>query len=127
MHDTYTPTSRVALFREGCSSLHPFMLTEGGGSLMELPITIPEDFKVYRPELGSSSIVDQQLTQIAEIKKNGGLATLVVHPEPHFTVQQSYFDAFREVLRVIGSDRDCWICRPKDVYEFWKLKVASFS
>ena len=99
------------------------MLSDEADSLMELPITVPEDFKIYDERTGASSIVDQQLKQIHEIKKRGGLATVVVHPEPQFTAQKPYFDALQEVLRFVSNDNTCWLCRPRDVYEFWANKT----
>lgn len=119
MHDSYNPTSKTDLIREGCSTLYPFKLSEDQDSLLELPITVPEDFKVYNPKNGASSIVEIQLEQIKEIKKRGGLATLVIHPEPHLSARKPFFEAFKEVLRFVSADSECWICRPKDIYRYW--------
>ncbi|MBI5247799.1 MAG: DUF2334 domain-containing protein [Elusimicrobia bacterium] len=120
MHDAYNPTSKVSLMREGCSSLLPFTLSDDQESLLELPITIPEDYELYDPEAGASSVIEGQLAQIAEVKRRGGLANLVIHPEPHFTGRKPCFEAFTEVLRSVSKDPECWIVLPRDLNDYWR-------
>ena len=122
MHDSYNPTTPVEMVREGCSAIHPFALSDGPGGLLELPITIPEDYELYDPARGTASVLETQLAQIAEIKRRGGLATLVIHPEPHFSSRKPCFEAFREVLRAVAGDKDCWLCRPDELCAYWTGK-----
>lgn len=119
MHDSYNPTSKVDLVREGCSTVYPFKLSESEDSLLELPITIPEDFELYDPKKGPISIIEPQLEQIEEVKERGGLATLVIHPEAHLSAKKHFFEAFKEILCAISADSECWICQPKDIYYYW--------
>ncbi len=124
VHDSYNPASKGDIFREGCSAVTPFNLSDNKNSLLEIPITIPEDFILYNTEKGASSIIEVQLEKVREIKERGGLATLVIHPEPHLSARKPFFEAFKEVLRVVSSDDECWICPPKDIYHFWINKVV---
>lgn len=120
VHDSYNPSFKVGLFREGCSTVHPFRLSDGG--LLELPITVPEDVKLYDAEAGPEAIAGVQLRQIEEVKKRGGLATLVVHPEPFLTARPACLEALKQVLKAVSSDPECWIRTPKEIYEFWAGK-----
>lgn len=119
MHDSYNPANAVDLLREGCSALHPFTLSDGPGALLEIPVTIPEDYELYDPERGADSIARVQLAQIEEIKRRGGLANLVIHPEPHMSGRPHCLEAFRRVLAAAAADKDCWLCRPDEVYGHW--------
>jgi predicted Zn-ribbon and HTH transcriptional regulator len=119
MHDSYNPTSKLGLTREGASSICPFRISEDEDSLVELPITIPEDFEVYDSRRGSSSIIEKQLKQIDQIKRRKGMAVLVVHPEPHLSARKQFFEAFKEILHTVSLDSECWICRPRDIYQYW--------
>lgn len=119
MHDSYNPANAVEQFREGCSAIHPFTLSDGADALLELPITIPEDYELYDPGRGAASIAGPQLAQVEEIKRRGGLATLVIHPEPAYSARRHCFEAFQEVLRAVSADKDCWVCRPADLCAYW--------
>lgn len=122
MHDSYNSISASNMTREGCSTVYPFKLSD---CLLEIPITIPEDFELYKREKGPDSIVMTQLEQINEVKTRNGIALLVIHPEPHLSSRKDYFEAFKEVLRAVSMDSDCWICRPKDIYNYWINKFCN--
>lgn len=122
MHDSYNPATPVDTVREGCSAIHPFTLSDDPGALLELPVTIPEDYELYDPARGASSIITPQLEQIAEIKRRGGLANLVIHTESHFSARKDCFEAFKEVLGTVAGDKDCWLCRPDELWAYWTAK-----
>lgn len=119
MHDSYNPTQRVGLIREGCSTTAPFRLFEGSDDMLELPVTVPEDYEFYDPAKGAASVVDPQWAQIEEVKRQGGLATLVIHTEPHFSARKDCFEAFSEILRRVAADPNCWIATGKEIAAHW--------
>jgi hypothetical protein len=47
------------------------------------------------------------------------MAVLVVHPEPHLSARKQFFEAFKEILHTVSLDSECWICRPRDIYQYW--------
>ena len=118
MHDSYNPGNKInpGYFRDGCSSVFPFFLDSSRRSLLELPITIPEDFVLLKSK---SSIQGYQIAQIEEVKKRGGAALLNIHPEPHLTGRPECLEALEAVLKFVSGDKECWICRGEDIYNYW--------
>lgn len=122
MHDYCDRNSGASFVRQGCATLFPFRLSKTESGLLELPITVTEDFELWTDKKDTGYIMETQLEQINKIKKRNALAMFVAHPEPHFTARRPFLEVFKKIITHVSSDRECWVCRPRDIYDYWTEK-----
>ena len=88
--------------------------------LLELPITVPMDATLllhgYRP----AQVLDVWEEKLEWIKRMRGLATIVTHPEPHFSGNARMLGIYTHLLTHLTQDGDCWIAPLAAIADWWR-------
>jgi hypothetical protein len=103
--------------RQGCCTVFPFF----HGSLVELPITIPDDLSI-RCLHGdvAEAIIRSQLGKLDWIRSVGGMALVLTHPEPWISLMPGSLKAYRLFVERIANDPDAWRPLPRDIEAWWR-------
>lgn len=117
-YDSSIPDTEIAQPSpgNGCGTVFPFYYEK----LLILPVTIPMDSTLLALGYDPKSILRIWLQKLAFIKRIGGLAVFVTHPEPHFSGNKKMFDIYKRLLDEIVKDSEAWITLPKDVCSWWR-------
>ncbi|MBN3038393.1 MAG: hypothetical protein JW869_03125 [Candidatus Omnitrophica bacterium] len=102
----------------GCCCVFPYRI----GRLLEIPITVPQDGVLLAMGYSEEEILSIWQKKLSWLKKVGGLAVVNTHPERYFSGNEDMLGIYRELLRSIKDDRDCWIALPRDVAAHWKKR-----
>jgi len=100
----------------GCCTLFPYFM----GDLLELPITVPMDATLLLHGYKPAQVLDAWIKKIGWIKKMHGLATIVTHPEPHFSGNAAMLDVYAELLAHLAKDADLWIAPLSEIADWWR-------
>lgn len=101
----------------GCCSWLPFF----NGSLVELPITLPQDHTLF--------VILQQrdpgawLEKAAFLRARGGMALLITHPD--YLGDDEGALLYETFLRSLMGDARLWRALPRDVADWWRRRGAS--
>lgn len=101
--------------RGGCCTVMPYFI----GNIVELPVTCTQDYTLFHI-LGDYSI-DLWRKQIALIRKNHGLISLIVHPD-YVRIQRAQ-DTYRALLghlALLRAEGNIWTALPRDVVAWWR-------
>jgi peptidoglycan/xylan/chitin deacetylase (PgdA/CDA1 family) len=101
----------------GCCSLLPFH----NRSLIELPITLPQDhtlFVILKARDGQA-----WLDKTDRIRERGGMALIITHPD--YVVQAPIEAAYEQLLRHVADDGTVWRALPAEVAAWWDRRAAS--
>jgi hypothetical protein len=109
--DPFEPTSG------GCCSWLPFF----NQSLVELPITLPQDHTVFVILQSADETLWQTKTDF--LRERGGMALLITHPD--YLMNGRLVDAYRRFLRTYRDDATVWHALPRDVSAWWRRRMAS--
>jgi peptidoglycan/xylan/chitin deacetylase (PgdA/CDA1 family) len=101
----------------GCCSWLPFF----NGNLVELPITLPQDYTLFtilrvedeRPWLEKAKI----------LRERGGMALMITHPD--YMLEQRYLDVYARLLDELKCDETLWRALPRDVSAWWRRRAES--
>jgi peptidoglycan/xylan/chitin deacetylase (PgdA/CDA1 family) len=100
----------------GACTLFPFVKNNG---LIEVPLTVPMDssliFLGYQPK----EILNIWIQKIEWIKKLGGVATIITHPEPHFSANKEMLEIYRKLMVYLANDKNVWVV--DNVYQIVKI------
>jgi hypothetical protein len=101
----------------GCCSLLPYE----NGSLVELPITLPQDHTAFviLGERGEGL----WLRKAWKIRRLGGMALLLTHPD--YMVEGDRLQAYGNFLAAHGDDATLWRALPREVSAWWRRRAAS--
>ncbi|MBI2059047.1 MAG: polysaccharide deacetylase family protein [Nitrospirae bacterium] len=105
----------------GCSTVHPFRI--GGGSLLEIPTTMPDDYDLFSRGLSPEEALKMQIESMENIKIRGGVVNLVTHTEPHLSVNKKGLCLYQEIVRYVSSDPAAWITLPRDLAA-WRKRAS---
>ena len=100
----------------GCCSLLPFHFD----SVVELPITLPQDhtlFAILREERALWGV------KSTEIRRRGGMALVITHPD--YMDAPERLGAYRELLAAFADDETAWRTLPRDVADWWNRRANS--
>ena len=103
--------------RGGCCTVMPFFI----GKILELPVTCTQDYTLFRI-LGDYSI-NLWKKQIAIIRKNYGLISLIAHPD--YLLQPRALDTYKTLLEFLAGLRAqdvLWTALPREVADWWRLR-----
>jgi hypothetical protein len=101
----------------GCCSLLPYF----NGSIVELPITLPQDHTVFvilrRPDAGI------WIEKCEQIRAAGGMALLITHPD--YLGQAPIASAYEELLARFADDDSVWRALPVEVGRWWRRRAQA--
>ena len=86
----------------GCSIPYPFFV----GSLLEIPITVPQDGVLMALKYSPEKILETWKTKILSLKDQGALIVLNTHPDPVFSGKPAMARIYGELLKFISRDRE---------------------
>lgn len=101
----------------GCCTSLPFF----NGSLVELPLTMPQDHTLF--------VILQHADESAWARKAeflrscGGMVLLDTHPD--YLVSAPIFDAYRRFLERFAHDNGAWRALPGEVSQWWRRRARS--
>jgi hypothetical protein len=100
----------------GCCSLLPYF----NDSVVELPITLPQDHTVF-------AILDKPdgrlwVEKAEHVRARGGMALMVTHPD---YVDGRLLLAYRSLLQRFADDPTAWRPLPCEVSAWWRRRAAS--
>ncbi|WP_018348589.1 hypothetical protein [Longispora albida] len=112
-HDTapYEPTPG------GTCSYLPFF----NGTMVELPITQPQDHTLFTI-LGHSD-AQVWLTKATEIRKRGGMMLVLTHPD--YAGDPRVAGGYRQLLDSAAGDTEAWWATPAQVSAWWRRRAQS--
>jgi len=122
-YDSSVPT-RGDDGRSGCATVFPY---EAAGGTLELPVTLPMDADLVFAGASPAAAVEAWVDALAGIRAAGGLGVLVTHPEPHFSGNPAWLDAYRALLGRVRADREAWVTTPGAVARWWRRRDAAVS
>ena len=113
---SYPDTDPYEPIPGGCGSPWPFML----GSLVELPITLPQDHTLW--EILRQNAVGIWLEKASRLRACQGLVNIIVHPD--YLSSPARWREYEEFLAWLRSQEDIWTVLPKEVAAWWKARGA---
>jgi hypothetical protein len=93
------------------------------GGMVELPLTLTEDYTLFHMLKDYSTALWQQ--QIATILESHGLITALAHPD--YLVEDKALAVYRSLLEMIDrlrTEQDVWVALPGDVDRWWRQRSA---
>jgi hypothetical protein len=100
----------------GCCSLLPFF----NQSVVELPITIPQDHTVF--VILNEPDARLWVRKAEHARAQGGMALMVTHPD---YADSRLLSAYRSLLRRFADDPTAWRPLPREVSAWWRRRAAS--
>jgi hypothetical protein len=114
---TYFDTSPYEPQPGGCCTWLPFML----GTMVELPITLPQDHTLF--EILGRSDAQPWLEKARFLRDRGGMALVLTHPD--YADNVHLVDAYRRLLEEFAGDATAWKPLPREVSQWWRRRAAS--
>lgn len=111
---SYADVARYEPLPGGTCTWWPFFI----GNLVELPLTLPMDHTLFEL-LGEDE--SGWITKIALLKRRGGMALMLTHPD----YLRRRLDEYERVLDHVASDESVWHALPREVAEWWRARAAS--
>ena len=100
----------------GCASPWPFWL----GSLIELPITLPQDHTLW--EILKRPALEVWLQKLNWLRGCRGLATILVHPD--YLTTPARWAEYQAFLAELAAAKDVWLALPGDVARWWRTRTV---
>jgi hypothetical protein len=101
----------------GCCSWLPFEL----GTVIELPITLPQDHTLYAILRHRDAAV--WLDKARRLRDRGGMALVLTHPD--YQREPRMREHYRELLAASAGDPTAWHALPREVSGWWRRRMAS--
>jgi hypothetical protein len=114
---SYSDTAPYEPQPGGCCSWLPFFI----GSLVEIPITLPQDHTMFVVLDEGDGAMWHDKSDV--IRERGGMAHMLTHPD--YLAEPPRLDAYREFLLRYRDDRTAWKALPRDVSDWWRRRAAS--
>jgi hypothetical protein len=110
---SYPDTDPYEPIAGGCCSWLPFF----NETLVELPITLPQDHTLFVVLRRSDGMWHEK----AEfLRKRGGMALLITHPD--YLVGEERLFAYRRFLLAYADDATAWKALPREVSAWWRAR-----
>ncbi len=116
---TSDPTNPLA-GKTGCSTCLPFLIN--ATDLLEIPTTVPLDCHYELLGLDAEKALRCQLDVIAGIRARCGVANILAHPEPYFSLRKPWLVAYRRLVEHVAADPNAWVARPRDLNRHWRAR-----
>jgi hypothetical protein len=91
------------------------------GDVIELPITLPQDFTLFTVLAHTDARV--WLDKANAIRQRGGMVLVLTHPDYQRTAASR--ELYRTLLRANATDRTAWHALPREVSRWWRMRAAS--
>ena len=114
---SYPDTDPFEPMAGGCCSWFPYT----NGSMVELPITLPQDHTLY--EILRVPALGHWCSKADAIRERGGMALLITHPD--YMVSSERLDDYRDFLAHTSSEPGAWRVLPRDVSAWWQRRARS--
>jgi hypothetical protein len=101
----------------GCCTWLPFFNRD----LVELPITLPQDHTIFTILRHSDESLWLEKTE--ELRRRGGLALLITHPD--YMLDEPPREAYARFLDALSGDETAWSALPREVSSWWRRRAAS--
>jgi hypothetical protein len=103
--------------RGGCCTVMPYFV----GKIVELPLTLAQDYSLFHILRDYS--IDLWKRQIALIKENNGLISLIAHPDYLIEPRaQRVYESLLDFLRRTIKEENIWATLPGDVDLWWRAR-----
>jgi hypothetical protein len=114
---SYPDTDPYEPVAGGCCSWFPYR----NDSLVELPITLPQDHTLY--EILRVPALEQWTAKADAIRSRSGMALQITHPD--YLLDEERLDEYRSFLRHVGGLPGGWRALPREVSAWWRRREAS--
>ena len=111
---SYPDTDPYEPYPGGCCSFLPFR----NRSVIELPITLPQDHTLF--EILEHCDGRVWLDKTAHIRSRGGMVLALSHPD--YAENHGIIDAYRQLLETYASDSTMWHALPREVNAWWRRR-----
>jgi peptidoglycan/xylan/chitin deacetylase (PgdA/CDA1 family) len=114
---SYTDTDPYEPQSGGCCTYLPYF----NDSMIELPITLPQDHTLFciLPDSGA----DVWIRKARSLRERGGMALVLTHPD--YAQDRRVADGYRELLETFRGDDTAWHPLPREVARWWRQRGAS--
>jgi hypothetical protein len=104
----------------GCASCFPYAID----TLIELPITLPQDHTLFSLLKETSS--GTWLSTLRKIVEVNGVACVLTHPDPAegYIGRPENEAHYRELLEAL-ADSHAWVPLPRELVRWWRLRAAT--
>jgi peptidoglycan/xylan/chitin deacetylase (PgdA/CDA1 family) len=113
---SFPNVARLEAQQGGCCTVLPYFLP---GGMLELPLTITEDYSLFHILTDYSTKLWEQQMNI--ILKGNGLMNFLVHPD--YVIANRARDVYKALLEEIcqlRSSRGLWVALPGEVERWWR-------
>lgn len=125
VHDTFENVNSPVPASEGCSTCFPYKIEET--NLFEFPTNVAEDFVLEMHGFSPERVLKFQLEMIEKIKKRGGAANILTHPEPQLSGREKWITNYKLLLDELTKDSSAWIPLPRDLCRWWKEREEKIN
>lgn len=114
---SYTDTDPYEPQAGGCCTYLPYF----NESMVELPITLPQDHTLFfiLPDSGA----DIWIRKARFLRERSGMALVLSHPD--YARDQRVANGYRELLETFDGDHTVWHALPSEVARWWRQRDAS--
>jgi len=113
---------RTAGTSHGIKTVYPLIEDD----LVELPVTMPQDHQLIRlAGLQPDELLEFWRTIRRHIKSIGGLCNIIIHPDKGLFGEESALPYYKEFIKEVVSDEECWLTLPSKVAEWWLFRRNS--
>jgi peptidoglycan/xylan/chitin deacetylase (PgdA/CDA1 family) len=113
---SYPDTDPFEPMAGGCCTWLPFF----NETLVELPITLPQDHTLFVILRRDESA---WLEKTAFLREQGGMALLITHPD--YMLKHPRLEAYERFLRANAEDETLWRALPSEVSSWWRRRADS--
>jgi peptidoglycan/xylan/chitin deacetylase (PgdA/CDA1 family) len=113
---SYPDTDPFEPIPGGCGSPWPFHL----GSLIELPITMPQDHTLWEVLQRPALPIWRRKAQW--LRNCSGLVNIIVHPD--YLTTAARWREYADFLDDIRAATDLWIALPREIAQWWRQRAA---
>lgn len=103
--------------RGGCCSVMPYFI----GKILELPLTTVQDYSLFH--ILNDYSIDLWIKQIALIKKQHGLISILSHPD--YLIEERprkvYQDLLKYLCQMVATEKT-WVALPGEVNQWWRAR-----
>ena len=113
---SYPDTDPFEPIPGGCASPWPFMI----GSIVELPVTMPQDHTLWEILRVPALPVWQE--KLGWLCACGGLITVIVHPD--YLTTPARWREYERLLEVLVRASNVWLTLPKTLAAWWRDRTS---